>query len=614
MLFAGAKEARGLRTQVHVSVTGSMSTKFKFGAYVREVTIQQQELSYNQLTPEVTKNALGNELSLPEGRIELRTIDIYRLVQPYLSVRLLDQVKAVVPLALYLFLFQLVILRQYVFDSWVITAGLLAVIVGLMFFMEGLKVGLMPFGETLGNILPARSPLPVVLFIAFLLGIGVTFAEPAIGALQAAGSIVDITTAPYLHALLNSWDMALVLIVGGGVGLAAILGTIRFMYGWSLKPFIVVSVALALGLSIHAMLDPELNKILGLAWDCGAVTTGPVTVPLVLSLGIGIAASSGKGESSLSGFGVVTLASLFPVIGVLVLGIILAETVPVAEIIARAEAVVGTATAVPWHQHTPWLEMILGVRAIIPLVLFLMLVLRYVLKEKIRHSGITLYGISLCVIGMIIFNIGLSYGLAKLGDQSGGLVPAAFTKLTHVAGSPIYSFTMGIFIAALFAWFLGFGATLAEPALNALGMTVENLTNGAFKKSMLLYAVSLGVGFGITLGVLKIIFSIPLAWLLIPGYVLALVLTILSTEEFVNIAWDSAGVTTGPVTVPLVLAMGLGFGHAVGATEGFGILAMASICPILGVLATGIWIQWKIRRRHASEDIEFQPREEATSP
>jgi hypothetical protein len=591
-----------------------MSTKFKFGAYVREVTIQQQELSYNQLTPEVTKNALGNELSLPEGRIELRTIDIYRLVQPYLSVRLLDQVKAVVPLALYLFLFQLVILRQYVFDSWVITAGLLAVIVGLMFFMEGLKVGLMPFGETLGNILPARSPLPVVLFIAFLLGIGVTFAEPAIGALQAAGSIVDITTAPYLHALLNSWDMALVLIVGGGVGLAAILGTIRFMYGWSLKPFIVVSVALALGLSIHAMLDPELNKILGLAWDCGAVTTGPVTVPLVLSLGIGIAASSGKGESSLSGFGVVTLASLFPVIGVLVLGIILAETVPVAEIIARAEAVVGTATAVPWHQHTPWLEMILGVRAIIPLVLFLMLVLRYVLKEKIRHSGITLYGISLCVIGMIIFNIGLSYGLAKLGDQSGGLVPAAFTKLTHVAGSPIYSFTMGIFIAALFAWFLGFGATLAEPALNALGMTVENLTNGAFKKSMLLYAVSLGVGFGITLGVLKIIFSIPLAWLLIPGYVLALVLTILSTEEFVNIAWDSAGVTTGPVTVPLVLAMGLGFGHAVGATEGFGILAMASICPILGVLATGIWIQWKIRRRHASEDIEFQPREEATSP
>lgn len=590
-----------------------MGKQFKFGAYVREVTIQQEELSYNLLAPVIAKDEEGREIPCRAGRVELRGIDIYRLLQPYISVRLIDQIKAVVPLALYLFLFQLVILRQYVFDSWIITAGLLAVIVGLMFFLEGLKVGLMPFGETIGNILPARSSLPVVLLIAFLLGIGVTFAEPAIGALKAAGSIVNSTSAPYLYALLNNWDLALVLIVGVGVGLAAILGTIRFLYGWSLKPFIVVSVAIALGLSIYAMQDPELNKILGLAWDCGAVTTGPVTVPLVLSLGIGIAASAGKGKSSLAGFGVVTLASLFPTIGVLLLGMVLADTTSVEEIIARAVAGSGMEAIVPWYQRTPWNEMILGVRAIIPLVIFLILILRYVLKEKVRHSGITGYGISLCVIGMVIFNIGLSYGLAKLGDQSGGMVPAAFTKLTQVTGSPIYSFTMGIFIAALFALFLGFGATLAEPALNALGVTVENLTNGAFNKTMLMYAVSFGVGIGITIGVLKIIFSIPLAWLLIPGYALALVLTLFSTEEYVNIAWDSAGVTTGPVTVPLVLAMGLGFGNAVGAIEGFGILSMASICPILVVLATGIWIQWKIRRRHESEDIEFQPEEEVTA-
>lgn len=593
--------------------TKIMGKQFKFGSYVREVTIQQEELSYNLLAPVIEKDAQGNELPCLAAGVELRGIDIYRLVQPYISVRLIDQIKAVVPLALYLFLFQYMILRQYVFDSWIITAGLLAVIVGLMFFMEGLKVGLMPFGETIGNILPARSSLPVVLLIAFLLGIGVTFAEPAIGALKAAGLIVNCNSAPYLYALLNSWDMSLVLIVGVGVGLAAILGTIRFIYGWSLKPLIVVSVAIALGLSFYAMLDPELNKILGLAWDCGAVTTGPVTVPLVLSLGIGIAASAGKGKSSLSGFGVVTLASLFPVIGVLLLGMILAETTSVEEIIAGAAASPGLETFAPWYQLTPWNEMILGVRAIIPLVIFLMLVLRYVLKEKVRHTGITIYGISLCVIGMVIFNIGLSYGLAKLGDQSGGLVPAAFTRLTHVAGSPIYSFSLGIFIAALFALFLGFGATLAEPALNALGLTVENLTNGAFKKSMLMYAVSFGVGFGITIGVLKIIFTIPLAWLLIPGYSLALVLTVFSTEEFVNIAWDSAGVTTGPVTVPLVLAMGLGFGNAVGAIEGFGILSMASICPILAVLGTGIWIQWKIKRRHEREKNEFQPQEGVTA-
>ena len=146
---------------------------------------------------------------------------------------------------------------------------------------------------------------------------------------------------------------------------------------------------------------------------------------------------------------------------------------------------------------------------------------------------------------------------------------------------------------------LGFGATLAEPALNALGQTVENLTNGSFKKNTLMYAVSLGVAFGISVGVAKIIFNIPIAYLLMPGYLLAIILTYFSNEEFVNIAWDSAGVTTGPVTVPLVLAMGLGFGNALGAIEGFGILSMASIGPIVAVLSTGLYIRWKIDRRHA---------------
>ena len=157
----------------------------------------------------------------------------------------------------------------------------------------------------------------------------------------------------------------------------------------------------------------------------------------------------------------------------------------------------------------------------------------------------------------------------------------------------------------LFAWILGFFATMAEPALNALGLTVENLTSGAFKKRTLMLAVSVGVGVGITIGVLKIVFEVPLGYLLVPGYTLAVVLTWLSSEEFVNIAWDSAGVTTGPVTVPLVLAMGLGFGNAVSAIEGFGILSMASISPIIAVLGTGLWV----RRRARLTEVKLTPGE-----
>jgi hypothetical protein len=584
--------------------------KIRFGSYIREITIRQKLISYNDLSPEIKQDPDGNDIPYAPPKLTLRNIDIYRLVQPYVSTRLYDQIRAVLPLALYLVLFQLFILRQDLTDSWVITAGLVSVIIGLMLFMEGLKVGLMPFGETIGNSLPTKSPLSVVLTVTFLLGIGVTFAEPAIGALKTAGSIVDVTKAPYLYTLLNEWSGTLILIVGMGVGLAAVLGTLRFIYGWSLKPFIYCTMIPTLGLTLYIMSDPELSKVLGLAWDCGAVTTGPVTVPLVLSLGIGIASSAGKGRSSLSGFGIVTLASLFPIIGVMMLAIFVSSTNSVDSIIASASQIDNVARIYAWHELTPWLEMILGVRAIVPLVLFLIFVLYFILNEKIKNKLMTTYGISLCVIGMMIFNVGLSYGLAKLGGQSGGLVPAAFTNIALVDNSPLYSLSLGISIAAMFAWFLGLGATLAEPALNALGTTVENLTNGAFRKSMLMYAVSTGVAFGIAIGVLKIIFDIPIAYLLLPAYIFGLILTALSTEEFVNIAWDSAGVTTGPVTVPLVLAMGLGFGNAMGSVEGFGILSMASICPIIAVLSTGLWVQWKINRRHAAyddNDVEVAP-------
>ena len=578
-----------------------MTQKIRFGDYVHEVSVYQHEISYNDLAPKVETDASGEILPVKQGKLTLKPSEIFHVLKPYLSVRFMDQIRAVFPLAVYLFLFQIIVLRQAVQDSWEITGGLFAVIIGLMLFMEGLTLGLMPFGETIGKILPVKSPMPVVLGIAFLLGVCVTFAEPAIGALQQAGKIVDVNKAPYLFALLNEWAGVLVLMVGAGVGIAAILGTMRFLRGWSLKPMIYLALTATISLSVAAMLNPDLRTVLGLAWDCGAVTTGPVTVPLVLSLGIGVASSGGKGESSLSGFGIVTLASLFPIMGVLILSLYLGATITPESIIAGAAVASAAAEATPqWYEVSPGVDVVLGVRAIVPLVIFLFLVMKVVLREKIRNGGMIAYGIVLAVLGMCTFNVGLTYGLAALGAQSGGLIPAAFVQLGAVEDSPLYSYGLGIGIAFIFAWILGFGATLAEPALNALGTTVQNLTNGAFKKSMLMYSVSFGVAFGIGLGVIKLIFGFHLAFLLVPFYILGVILTIFSTEEFVNVAWDSAGVTTGPVTVPLVLAMGLGFGNAVNAVEGFGILSMASICPICAVLTMGLIVQAKAKKAKAS--------------
>jgi hypothetical protein len=269
-------------------------------------------------------------------------------------------------------------------------------------------------------------------------------------------------------------------------------------------------------------------------------------------------------------------------------------------------------TAAPQLQHTPsWQEgaffadAIAALRAILPLILFLWLIQLGVLKEKLSQPKIIAYGIVVAILGMTLFDTGLDFGLVELGTQAGGLLPTAFAKVTDLPASPLYSYEMGIGLVLLFAALMGFGATIAEPALNAMGITVENLTDGAFRRQTLIHAVAAGVGLGTALGVAKILFDLPLAALLLPGYLLALAMTIFSSEEYVNLAWDSAGVTTGPVTVPLVLAMGLGLGQAVHAKEGFGILAMASVGPIVSVLAVGMWISFKLKlkRRNMGKDL-----------
>jgi hypothetical protein len=252
-------------------------------------------------------------------------------------------------------------------------------------------------------------------------------------------------------------------------------------------------------------------------------------------------------------------------------------------------------------------QSILGsLRAIIPLCLFLLISLKLVLRDRIRNLDEIVIGIGLAVVGMALFLGGILIGLSPLGSQLGSNVPATFTLitpwgLTGMAGPLFEGGNTGIYVAMLFGLFLGYGATLAEPALNALGETVEKITVGAFRKKLLMHSVATGVALGIAAGVAKISFNIPLAYLLIPPYVALLGLTMISDEVFVNIAWDSAGVTTGPITVPLVLAMGLGIGANVpGVIDGFGVLALASVGPIIVVLSVGLLVR---RARKSSQYV-----------
>ena len=144
-----------------------------------------------------------------------------------------------------------------------------------------------------------------------------------------------------------------------------------------------------------------------------------------------------------------------------------------------------------------------------------MFVLFVILRSRLPNKMVTTYGLVLSIVGMCIFNIGLTYGLGAIGQQAGSSLPAAFMELSISKYSPIYPEVVGLVLVIGFAWFLGFGATLAEPALNALGLTVQNLTNGAFKKSMLMYSVAGGVSVGIALGVAKVVFALDFATILL---------------------------------------------------------------------------------------------------
>ena len=605
----------------------------------------------------------------------------FNVLWPYIREKFLEQVKSIWFIIFYLCIFQILVLKLPVVYAAMIGVGIFIVALGLMFFMEGLRLGLMPFGETIGAVLPRNSKMPVILGFAFILGMGATFAEPAISVLKAAGAGVLPNQAPLLYSLLNDYAGQLVTCVGAGVGVAVMLGVLRFFHGWSLKTLIIPCVCALIGLTMWAQLTAGVSQIIGLAWDCGAVTTGPVTVPLVLALGIGVCRIVGGEDSRNAGFGIVTLASLFPIVAVLLLGFYhhfsddyygrpnhpvelraAADAKPAAAEssaqdtthgtqnasgyskadyidyktsgdlpddykfslvggashldengrIVHTNAVIVLERASPGSSLTPneksWdpdAGLIGGLvssfygalRAIIPLCILLFITLRVVLRERVRQADEISIGILFAVTGMTLFGLGITLGLTPLGEQLGSNVPAAFAQITPwgMQGStgPLFSVGFGgKLIAIAFGFFLGYGATLAEPALNALGSTVEKITVGAFKKSLLMQSVAIGVACGIAAGVLKIAYNIPLTYILLPPYIALIALTLASTEEFVNFGWDSAGVTTGPITVPLVLAMGLGIGGNVpGVIDGFGILALASVGPIISVLTVGLIVR-----------------------
>jgi len=641
------------------------------------------------------------------------------MIGAYARSRLGAQARAVAFVVLYLVAAQVLVFKGRLLDPASAFVGIAATVVGLAFFLEGLFLGIMPLGERCGLRLPGRAGLGPIMAFALVLGVTASLAEPAIGILKLQGGAVSAWDAPLLYLLLNRGSGWLVVAVAVGVGLSVAVGMLRFLYRWPLKPFLFILMPLLVAAGFLFESDPNLRAVAGLAWDTGGVTTGPVTVPLVLALGIGVSRIVGSGGDASGGFGVVTLASALPVAAVFALAAALLPLVPppgaykgdtsvffspgnkeaaafvagseealaalAAEALARGaltregheaftsalngSALSDTSRATPQaEQATPpaskgtalVANASAALKAVLPLALVLILTLVVVLKDRLKDLDTIALGLVFTIVGMFLFSLGMERGLTALGTEAGRSLPRAYERTERLdkavtlhgvsraevwlAAGPdggqayiwmdgpdgpravpfdegsydeaslTYRYVpveralfsgwgqAGGYIAVLaFVFLLGFGATLAEPSLAALGATVEDLTTGTYKKATLVAMVGLGVGLGMISGFATILFDLPLAWMLGVPYALALLLTVFAPEEFAAIAWDCGGVTTGPVTVPLVIAAGLGIGGSTGALSSFGVVAASSIYPIVAVLASGVWKTMRARSAFAAQ-------------
>lgn len=458
---------------------------------------------------------------------------------------------AVFPIAAVIVLLQytVIFLPDELFYAFL--GGLSMVTGGLILFLVGVHMGLLPVGEMIGSALPKTGKVWIVLVFSFILGFAITVAEPDVWVL--AGYVDQASGGAIPRA-------SLILVVALGLAIFVTLSMVRIITGWSINYFLIAGYVLIFAVIFLPYSDANFVPI---SFDAGGVTTGPMAVPFIIAFGVGISSVLKSKSSSQDGFGLVALASMGPILAVLFLGII--YDIPTDIELDQGESTytfLGTLGEVAV--------------ALTPLVLFFIFFQFYMLKLKMQKVMMLLIGVVLTWIGMALFLHGVHVGFQPAGTEMG-------TILGNFENSWII-IPIGIV--------LGFVATFAEPAVRVLIQEVEKVSSGSIPQKVMLFTISTGVAFSIGLAMTRIIFSIELMYLVLPGYIIALILIYFTSREFTSIAFDAGGVATGPMTVTFVVAIALGFSNVTEGSdplvEGFGMISLVALAPILAVLILGI--------------------------
>ena len=479
--------------------------------------------------------------------------------------KLTETLKAVLPiLAIVLLLcFTITPIPPSILMTFLIGAILL--IIGMLFFNVGVEISMTPIGERVGSVMTRSKNVFIIILISFIMGFIITISEPDLQVLAQ-----QVPSIP---------NLVLILAVALGVGIFLVIALLRMLLGIPLSYLLVFFYGIIFILTFFVPRD-----FLSVAFDSGGVTTGPMTVPFIMSFGIGVSAIRNDKHAEDDSFGLVSLCSIGPILSVLILGMIFnpESTEQVSESIPIIDNTVDLWKSFAVEFPTYIKEMAVS---ILPIVVFFG-IFQLISRDVNKHTLIRIcIGLVYTYVGLVLFLTGVNVGFMPAGNYLG----QTLATLPYA------------WILVPIGMIIGYFIVRAEPAVFVLTKQVEEMTSGAISAKAMGTSLSLGVATSVGLAMIRVLTGINILWFLIPGYAIALILTFFVPKLFTAIAFDSGGVASGPMTATFLLPLAMGACEALGGniiTDAFGIVSMVAMTPLIAIQIMGLIFKIKELKLH----------------
>jgi len=452
--------------------------------------------------------------------------------------------------------------------------GAVLLIVGIGLFNLGADIAMTPMGSHVGSGLSRQKKLTLLLSVCFVLGMLITIAEPDLQVL-----------ANQVSAVMNG--TVLVYTVGMGVGAFLVVSILKIVFKKSLSHILMLFYMLMFALALVLVISGN-ESLLPVAFDSGGVTTGPITVPFIMALGVGISNVLGDRRSKENSFGLVALCSVGPILAVLVLGIFSRSKMryDIPDYTVSSD-ILGSFLHTAAHTCEE-VALALGM-----IVVFFLICQVLFLKLPMKRLARIAIGVVFTYVGLVMFLTGVNVGFMPIGYKMGHAL---------AQGSEVFLIGFGLVVGVL--------VVLAEPAIHVLNAQVEDVTGGLVSKKSMLTGLCIGVGAAITLSMVRIIFDFSLVYYIVPGYFISLALSLFVPPVYTAIAFDSGGVASGPMTSGFILPFAIGVcvslqGAEAVLRDAFGVVALVAMAPLITIQLLGFRgiVAEKINERRAMKRI-----------